>query len=286
MTDEQRQGDKIRRDYRGRPYIWLPDGSKEVTYTRTSTFAKALSDSDSLSWWRQQMLVRGIARDPRVLQPTLNRFADTGELDLEDEETKAAIAETIVRASDTGGANDAANWGTTMHALTDIVDFSDQPLTRDMWDLPQSIWDTLDAYVELTKDMVMVSGEQFVVNDLLRTAGSYDRTFQWKGESVVGDLKTGTVRFPDHGIQTALYANSKHYDIATGRRVPGPVDDASTKVGVIVHLPRPGLKNRNGKPVEPSLIPVDLEAGWELANLAEQVRVARRTKLVLVQEGE
>lgn len=283
---ETNAGDKIRRDWRGRPYIMLPDGSKEVTYTRISTFAKALSDSDSLSWWRQQMLVRGVAYDSRVMRPTLNRLADAGVLDIEDEETKKAIAETIVRASDTGGANDAAQWGTTIHALTELVDFSDSMIDRDLWNLDDSIWYTLDAYVELTKDMKMLSGEQFVVNDTLRVAGSYDRTLEWKGAPVVADLKTGSVRFPDHGIQTALYANSQHYDIEAQKRVPGPVDSASTSVGLIIHLPRPGLKDRKGNQVEPSLIPVDLEAGWELAGLAEQVRIARRTKLVLAQEGE
>lgn len=284
VTEEQKAGDRIRRDFRGRPYIYLPDGSKEVTYTRTSTFGKALSDGDALSWWRQQMLVRGILMDPRVLSAGFTRLADTGELDMSDPDTKSAIAEIITRGSDVGGANSAADWGTVLHHFADIIDFTEEPMNRDMWDLDSSIWDALDAYVELTAEMKMISGEQFVVCDEYKTAGSYDRTAEWSGKTVVTDLKTGAVRFPDHGIQTALYANSKHYNIETGQREIGPVDMASKEVGLIVHLPRPGVKDSKGKQVEPSIIPVDLTEGWRLAGLADEVRAARRAKLALPTE--
>jgi hypothetical protein len=221
-----------------------------------------------------------------VLSVGFTRLADAGELDMSDDETKSAIAEIIARGSETGGANSAADWGTVLHHFADIIDFSDEPMSRDMWDLDSSIWDALDAYVELTKDMEMISGEQFVVCDEYRTAGSYDRTGRWRGKKVVTDLKTGAVRFPDHGVQTALYANSKHYDIEQGIRVPGPVDDVSKEVGLIVHLPRPGVKDSRGKQVEPSIIPVDIAEGWRLAGLAQQVRTARNAKLALPIEEE
>jgi hypothetical protein len=281
VTQEEKAGDRIRRDYRGRPYIWLPDHSKEVTYTRTSTYAKALSDGDALSWWKMQRMAMGVLLEPRILSPGLTMLNDGIALDTSDEAVKTMIAEIIMRSLDTGGANDAAQWGTTMHHFADIVDFTDDRLDRDMWNLPPEVWDTLDAYVELTKDMEMISGEQFVVCDEYKTAGSYDRTVLWNGMKVVADLKTGAVRFPDHGVQTALYSHSKHYNIETGERVPGPVDDTSKEVGLIIHLPRPGLKDAHGKMIEPSIIPVDIEKGWLLAGLSSEVRTARNAKLAL-----
>lgn len=275
-SDDDRQdlrdGDRIERDKLGRPYIIDPDG-KRVTYTRISTYAKALSDGDALSWWRMTKMAFGLAVDPSILS--------MWRAGMDEVEDKEVLGQIIARASETGGANEAANWGTTLHSLADIIDFSDEPLTRDRWDLESSIWDALDAYVELTASMTMLSREQFVVEDTFRCAGSYDRTIQWGVSSVVGDLKTGAIRFPDHGIQVALYAHGKHYDYLTGTRVPGPVDSTSKEVGLIVHLPRPGVKDRNGRVVTPSLVPVDLVEGWKLAHLAEQVRAARRAKLAL-----
>ena len=212
------------------------------------------------------------------------------------EDGKSAIAEMITRGMETGGANAAADWGTTMHHFADLIDFGDGPLIREQWDIEDGYWEKFDQYVEVTKHLTMISAEQFVVNDVMKCAGSYDRTIlvgedpalpqsMW-GQTVVGDLKTGQVRWPDHGIQTALYAHSEHYDKDTGKRTPGPVDDVSTSMGLIVHLPRPGMTTASGKPVEPSLIPVDLEEGWRLAHLADDVRTARRAKLVLKEKKE
>lgn len=282
MTEET---DGIRRAANGRPYIWLPDGSKEVQYTRTSTFAKALSDGDALSSWKLGTMVKGLMVSPGLLNMVLKPLAEL-EGDIDHEDLKPAIKSVIALSMDAGGANDAANWGTTLHHFADIIDFTDEPLNRDMWDLSPQLWDALDAYVELTAEMKMLTGEQFVVNDELKVAGSYDRTAIWRGRVVVCDLKTGAVRMPDHAAQTALYSRSKGYNKQTGERIEGPIDTVDQSVGLIVHLPRPGVKDSRGKQVEPSIIPVDLEAGWKCALLAEEVRQARRGKYALPIEEE
>lgn len=258
---------EVRRAANGRPYIFDPDKGKEVTYTRASTFAKTLSDGDSLSWWKMERLVTGILADPGILAEGLVVASEGGELE------KTVLSRIIAEGLERGGANDAAYWGTTIHGMTDFVDFTDTTLKRDQWDIPSEIWDALDAYSELTAAYIPVSGEKFVVCDELRCAGSYDRILQHihNGRPNIADLKTGRIRFPDHRIQLAIYSRSKGYDIATGTRIGGPVDVVDPEVGLIVHLPHPRLGE------EPDIKAVDLTRGWQEALLAQKVREARRT---------
>ena len=123
MTEET---EGVRRAANGRPYIWLPDHSKEVTYTRTSTFAKALSDGDALSSWKLGTMVKGLMVEPGLLNMVLKPLAEL-EGDIDHEDLKPAIKSVVALSMDAGGANDAANWGTTLHFFADIIDFTDEP---------------------------------------------------------------------------------------------------------------------------------------------------------------
>jgi len=247
---------QIRRSKDGRPYI-KQDIGKEVLYSRVSTFAKALSDGAGLAAWKMRMAYLGLQD-----RPDLMGFTDRQGID-------AALA----AAMDHAGANDAADLGTALHALADVFDFSEGGLSRDAWDLAPHVWDAMDRYVEVTKGLTMLAGEQFVVIDAMKVAGSFDRLIALPdGRIVIGDLKTGTLRMQEHAIQLACYARGLRYDVETGARslIHENID---TSVGVVIHVPRdPSIG-------ETRLVGVDLEAGWEMALLAQRVRATRSRKV-------
>lgn len=250
---------KIERTYNGRPYIETPEG--RTTYTRTSTFAKALTDGDALSWWKMERVIEGVVKDGSILAPLYTAGEITHDM------YKVAIA----RALTAGGAEESAKWGTMIHSITDFFDFTTERMDRETYLFPDGVWDVIDRYIELTKDMTMLASEQFVVCDELRCAGSFDRIIQWGEHKMVADIKTGKVRMPEHRIQTSVYAHSRHYDPVTGQRVSGLLDDVSKDYGLIIHLPRPDSEDK------PSLIVVDIAKGWSQALLAKEVRDNRST---------
>ena len=89
---------------------------------------------------------------------------------------------------------------------------------------------------------------------------------------VVADIKTGASndRYPlGVTVQCSVYANSRKYDQATGRReVLHPDLDESR--GLLIHMPL-----RSGKP-QCNFYMLDLAGGYERAQLASKVFDARK----------
>jgi hypothetical protein len=149
-----------------------------------------------------------------------------------------------------------------------------------MW-VPDADRARLDAYRTATRDYHALESELFVVNDTLRVAGTLDRLWLCPDGAVrVGDLKSGKweALYPlSTATQIATYARSVRYDPETGTRAPlhEALDD---RTGLLVHLPATGGCE---------VIPLDLERGWQAAQLAATVHhdVRRWTAGDLIRGG-
>src|SRR4249920_2238364 len=231
---------------RGRPKIKQPDGSVE-TYSRISTFAKALDNGYGLVEYKQRHTAVGIARRPDLA-------AMAAGLDPSDAEHLDPI---IDSALDYAGANAKANYGTAVHTFTEpnALDYA-----------PDSMKPDIAAYfAELEREGITVlATELFVVNDTYKAAGTLDHIYLHPRYGVVvGDKQTGTLRYPCHAIQVAMYANSQRYDVATGERSP-IIDGLNLEVGLIVHIP-------NGE-ARCEFIPRNIRRGYDAAATAAVTR--------------
>jgi len=258
---------EVPRDYLGRPKVTPPEGGKPKPYTRVSTLAKTLDDQYGLTSWKMRMTAIGVAINPSLLSrvsAVVNSHIDpvsTG---------KADLNELVEKATEAAGITRAADLGTAVHTMTEILD-NGGTLTN----VPDDLAPVLDAYRWGTAELEMLGTEVFVVCDELRAAGTLDRLVRLPdGRVVIGDVKTGKDEPKySNGVATqiAVYAHGERYDPATGERTPLHPDlDLTT--GLLIHLP---LLPVDGKQVC-DLYPLDLEAGWRKAQLACQVRAERK----------
>lgn len=268
----------VSRDRFGRPYVSNDGGPLKYkkgrvspinaeAYTRVSTLADALGDKSTLIDWASANAMIGMIKDQSIAAQ-VGSLASKYDNPWYVPEGKKAIKPLVKRAQEVGGSDRASGLGTSVHEFTEVIDEGRWPEYA-----PSELVPWLHAYRERMSEFECLGMEVFVVNDELKTAGSFDRVWRMPdGRVVVGDLKTGR---SDNAfglkvsLQVAAYANSERYDQATGERSPIHPDlDLTT--GLLVHAPILG----GGKP-EVKVYPLDLARGMELARLAVQVREAR-----------
>ena len=255
---------EVPRDRYGRPLIQPAAGGKPVAYDRASSFGDVLEDKYHLSKWQQRMVAKGLtARPDLYLAASTTPLVEKSKLD--------RIAEQAIEAA---GGTAKSTIGTSLHALTEYIDRGE-----DLPPYPAEYAKDLDAYREITARFEHVHIEQFMVCDQLKVAGTPDRLSRsafdtlHDGSMFVYDLKTnGNANFLDkYASQLAIYSRSVLYDPATGGRTPVDLDQ---HVGWIVHMPQ-----GEGRC---DLYRVDLEAGWQAALLAAEVRAYRKKKHLVV----
>jgi hypothetical protein len=238
LDDEHEQRHDFRRA-NGAPLVSDPENpEKTLRYRRPSGYAKVLDDENALVNWRIFKAMDGVARS-KALQTQVVACRD------DDREEKKRLRE---HALDKGQANERADQGTGLHAMTvraedpGDTEFDPGPHRAD-----------LDAYLECLQTYGLVSEmvEVPFVNDEWRAAGTADRLWRselplvspddrvWEpGELFLGDLKTGAkldFGVPAYCVQTALYATGQLYDVVSERRLPTPpINDQWT---LLLHLP-------------------------------------------------
>jgi hypothetical protein len=250
-----------KRDRYGRPLIVSKDGGKPKAYTRPTTIADTLDDRYNLELWKQRQVLLGtVARH--------DLYAKAATTDPTDKKALNKLCEQLMDAA----ASDAgANMGTAVHAAVEAFN-------RGL-DYPPMFTDDVTAYgnmllrhdIGVDPDHV----EQFVVNDTVGAAGTFDMRLLIDGTWHIADLKTGsTVEWSAKAfaIQLAIYAgHTSTYDWATETHGdPLPVDQSR---GIIVHLPA-----GSG---ECTLHWLDLDAGREALEHALWVRKWRNRKGLL-----
>lgn len=271
---------EVPRDRFGKPLIIPPGGGRPVPYYRASSFGDVLDDKSNLEKYLRRMAVKGL-----TLKPELHLAVSTTPLT-----EKWKLNQIVEQAIEAAGGGAKASVGTSLHTLTEMLDRG-QPLPP----YPAGYRPLLEAYVAATKPFTHHCIEEFVVCDDLGVAGTPDRV-SWLTEQVefeappfylvpgtlrIGDLKTGG--HPDYlgkyATQLAIYAHSHLYNPATGER--RPIHDTlrvDQDWGVIFHAPSDSEKC--------DLYAVDLQAGWEGALLAADVRKWRKRKgLAVIASG-
>jgi len=240
-------------------------------YSRASSFGKAIESTKALEKWSQRMVAVGLAlRDDLLLTVKAHAHDPAG--------NKAAIGEACEQAIEAAKASEKANIGTALHKLTELVDAGVA-----LPPLPEATTRDLKAYQACMARYGVhhKRTEQFVVNDELGVAGSFDRFMSVAvvpDVTYVGDIKTGNTAKDRAGnlevdrlgrpllayvtsvsVQLAVYANSELYDPATGSRTPLDVHKGAA---IVIHLPQ-GTGSCE-------LYWLDITAGYEAARLARQ----------------
>jgi len=260
---------EIPRDRYLRPMIIPLGGSPDdehVSYTRPSSIAKLLDDTSALTAWKSRMAAVGLARSPHLV----DRIASLSAKHVDPvREARGDLNKLVSQASDAAGMMAAADIGTSLHTLTEVVD-----TTGDLSQIPERWRDHLDAYQRAMKPVDVLAMEQFVVNDDYQVAGTFDRLVRLPdGRVVVADIKTGRSdpQYPTAvAIQLAAYSGGAFYDPETGERTVVH-EDLDPTVGVLIHMPA-------ALGASCTLYQVDLVPGRELLDLACRVRGARRIR--------
>jgi hypothetical protein len=262
----------------GRYKLPDPDTGKDALFTRVSTIAKTLEDTYHLEQWKLRSTAKGIA-----MRPDLAMLA--GATPLSD---KWKFANDIVKpAMDTAGATEGANHGTAFHSLTELVDRG-QPTPQGTH--PDNVKrlalyrQRLDEHgLQVIPDWM----ERIVLNREYRIVGRTDRALLVDDMSrldypatqagrVIGDLKTQ--KSMDFGcmsiaMQLAIYA---HADLVwVGSDEDGhweePDIELNRDVAVVMHVP--------SDQIAADIHVIDIARGWELVQMAMDVRAARKEKL-------
>lgn len=277
----------------------LPEGHVRRSYTRTTTYIDVLDDKSNLEAWQMRMVLVGLSRDAgllndvgtlydeqhqaelamRTLRPGVDDEA-IAELKAASKKSKDELNRRAQIAKQKAGAEDKADKGTELHALSEL---RDQGI-----DLPASITFEdvldLDAYTRASEGFDIIHMEKLVVCDELSVGGTPDRVSEWKGDyplvapdgtvyepgdgtRFITDLKTGTVEYGGlkMAMQLAIYSRSKLYDRKTGAR--SPLENIDQKWGIIMNVPAGSGQG--------ALYWADLTLGWEAVLIAGHVRRLR-----------
>jgi hypothetical protein len=275
---------------RGRYKLPDPDTGKDALFTRVSNIAKVLEDTYHLDQWKDRMLAKGLS-----MRPDLVMLAGATPLD-----EKWKFAQDIVKpARDTAGGSEGANHGTAFHSLTEIVDRG-EPIPQGTH--PDNV-KRLELYRQSLKDnrLAVIPDwmERVVLNREHRIVGRTDRALIARDMSVLGDPSTGygcvigdvkSQKSMDFGcmsiaMQLAIYA---HADLVWNEdegRWEEPNIELNQDVAVVMHVPsdwptKEVARAMGGAPcIQADIHVIDIARGWELVQVAMNVRAARKEKL-------
>lgn len=282
----------VTRSERGNPLIVPRGETVPVEYTRASGLADMLTvEGRQLSQWRARYAIQGVARWADLRARAASVYYSTGPVSGTQPiaARKAAAAEldaVFEEATERMGINEAAGLGTAVHALT-------EPENHDGIAADPLVEAAVAGYDEVTMGLERIASEVFVVNDLLRAAGTFDSAYtspEYPGYALIGDTKSGkNYHQAEFEMQLAVYRGGEVYlgdpvmEYVAGddrARLGGLVDQRLTfeeYLGLPIH-PTVGLlvhTSITGSP-KPRVVKLDLERGMRLAMVAAMTRDARR----------
>lgn len=270
----------------GRPYV-IPPGYQpwqEKTYSRVTTFIKAVEDTYNLNLWTNRMTAIGLSqRDDLLAQAAANR------------ENDQALNKVCADAQEHAGSRSSAQRGNALHALCRQHDAG----TLDVETIPASLRRDVMAWHEATRAITWVWREHPVVIDSLECHGTPDglaiippgvvplpgRPGEWyvtpPGMLTVVDLKTGksenVVKYggPSHSCQLSAYAHGVVYhdpDVHECRACRAPrgtreAVDIDRDTGIVVSM--------QAGTAEVDFLTVDLKIGRAGLTLAKNVKAWR-----------
>jgi len=259
----QQEASGVRRDRWGRYLIPDPDTGKSVSWTRVTTFAKAISDTEALQRWGERMAVKGLMQ-----RADLQALASSTPLD-----DRRTLDKLTNQAKETAGSKTAANTGTALHSYTERVDKGE----LGPGDVSEPWGALVRAYVRAMQDhkirIIPNMIERVIVNKQYHLAGTFDRIVEMpSGELWIADLKTArdlSYSEQEISIQLAIYAHADAiFDYETGKFEQMP--EVNQSQGLVMHLPIDGSGC--------TLYTVNIAHGWDAAALCDRVRNWRKFK--------
>ena len=211
----------VPRDGNDRPMVVPKAGGKPTAHTRTTTFIDCIDDKSNLTNWGKRMVLKGAAIKPSLLDVArdLDPKKDRSQLD--------ALAEKALEAA---GGNDRRDKGSHLHELSECVDRGEQLPERTKFGITTQA-DLMDmaAYKLATVSHDVRDIERMVVINILRTAGTPDRTSDYAGPGplkdkdgkplwiegrFITDLKTGNMEYGHLKMasQLGVYSRGEFYD--------------------------------------------------------------------------
>jgi hypothetical protein len=257
--------DHTRRDQYGRYLVLPPSMDKPTGYTRATTVAKALDDEAALGPWNAthaicgQIMRRSLRARWETILATYGSSPWYGGV-----EAKRACKALVRECATAGGADERRETGTSLHALTALVDLGRPPvhLTEETERDLRAYSDALfQAGVQVIADYV----ETTVVLDEWRVAGTFDRLVTVMGfeRPLIADLKTGSdlsYSWRAIAVQLAIYAHGDEIyrqgvapDGSEDERLPMPVVDQDNALVIWLDTDKGTC----------SLWLVDIRQGWE-----------------------
>lgn len=244
-------------DHLGRYVLPDPTTGEKKSWTRVTTFAKAIADTYHLEAWKRRQVALGLLGQRGLL----TRVAES--------ETKRELDTVVEEAMEAAGANEGRRHGTKMHSIIERINRGEHP------DIPEYMADDVAAYqAELDKYGISIDPrhvERRIINTVYDLAGTFDAlvTLPSWTPHLVFDLKTAEKM--DHSwletsIQLASYANTRHL-LACSLDAFEEMPQVDLEVAIVAHLPAGQGKCE--------LYEVDIARGWDYAALAADVRAAR-----------
>lgn len=249
------------RDQWGRYKLPHPVTGQEQSWTRATTFADTLEDSYGITLWKQRCVALGVAKRPDLLA-----LAQSLELDAD----KKNLDNLCKSALEAVAAGTRANLGTALHKMAERLD------RGDTYAVPKAQFADMEAY-QAVKDKHGIEThpkyiERITVVPEVEVAGTLDRIVRYKGKLYIADLKTGKdlhFGWNKIAVQLALYSRGAGlFNPAIAGYDPMPKVDQER--GIVIHVPA-----GEGRA---ELHWVDIEAGWEAAQLCWKVRNWRKHK--------
>lgn len=288
LSDLPEPDDEIRRDRWGR-YLVVPlGGGTPKGYTRVTTVAKALDNGGGLAAWKSAMTVCGVIKR-RGLRSQWEALINQHDGDpwYSGVHGKAACKSLVEECAAAGGSNERRDTGTSLHALTALIDVGRPPThltTETERDLVGYVQTMRHAGITVVEHMVEVT----VVLDDYEVAGTFDRAVLVPGFDLplIADLKCGadlSYSWQSIAVQLAAYSRAN----AIYRQ--GPADDGSQDE----RLPMPAVDQDNGLIIwldagtgNCELFLIDLAAGWQAFERSMWVREWRKTKVSMPYDGQ
>lgn len=255
-------------DGKNRYMIPDPDTGKPARWTRATSFAKAIAETENLQRWGERMAIKGLMERPDLAARTERLPVDR----------KRELDGIVRDAKTAAGAWKKAGYGTTFHKLTERVDLGDLDpfVAGPPWGA------MLRAYVQLIANAGIKIRREYIEGTVVvkkyKVAGTFDRIVEMpSGELWVADVKTGrdlSWSWGEISIQLALYAHADAiYDFETAQFLDMPL--VNQEQALVIHAPVEGD--------HVSLERVNIQAGWEAAELCAKVRSWRAFKNLAAQ---
>lgn len=238
-----------------------------VPYTRASYMADQLENKDHIHKWEMRYLAKAMGQNEDLAALAAVETYSTGISDAIEQSEKSAsgrrLDEIIERALDRVRIHEKADRGTAIHGGTEPGGVPLQAVPERLRGPVQAFWD-----INLREGIELVATEQFTANDITMSAGTFDHLVRVPGDPVlcdyvVADKKTGRFSPFEWAIQISTYANGDPYDTSNDTRPawPGPIN---LKYGLVWQI--------DAETSKVLLWVIDLEIGWELAQMAARVR--------------